>query len=544
MRLRTAVSGICILFALCVAISHSTGRLWPVVPAALVLSLLLITGLDDDQLPAAIALVCTVSVAYRLMIMMIPNSLIGMDPDRYAWAIHNVVETRSVAGSEFSVFYEQTGVMLSFGAISSVVPGLDATETMATYAIILGLIVPLSVAAISQRLWPSKPRIPIYSASIATVATAMLKFSGWPIAQSLAVVFWVVFLLLLFRLLEPDRRFATLVIGIAVPLAFVHKLSPLITLLAAVGVLLGSASARSRLYKAPQSNPVRTLGMVGLALTILAYLQWNTSGYFIGVVWHSLRTIDFSGGVSSSINITAAEPILDGLTLLIYRRGHALALGTFAGFGWLLLLVSDRRGSTRLLLGCVAVVEGFTALAFVAPRLSFERPVFFAEPLLAIVAGVILAAIATTKRVSASNHLASVLFIGLLLTQAFAAPAMPDSTHQPRYYLEGNEIESKQHASTYGPDTVHTDYYLAEERVNWTGDSDTEFEAADEAYLKGNLVGEYIVYRDPGVWYTPHLLPAAPGSMWELTWDPSKELDQKYNRVYDSESTSHYNSFV
>lgn len=511
----------------------------------LVLSLLLISAVNEETLRTRFflitGLICTVSVTYRLVIVIFPGSLIGMDPDEYAWAIRNVVNTGTIAGSEFSIFYEQTGIMLAFGGVSSILMDIPGREAMAVYAVVLGLLVPLSVVVIARSLWPTHPRIAVYSASIASVATATLKFSGWPIAQSLAVVFWVVFLYLFLRYLGDDWRLSALALCIALPFVFTHKLAPLIAFLATSGVLLGTISMRLRPSKPPLRTSFRPVVIFSLVVAALAYLQWNMSEYFAGVVWHLLRTVSsVGGGESGVVEVTSAEPALNGLTMILYRRGHALALAAIAGIGWLFLLTTQRRPATHLVLGCVTVITGTTALAFVAPGLSFERPLFFAEPLLAIMAGVVLSAIVGSDRLPSSKQLVRIVFLGLLVTQAFAAPAIPDSTHQPRYYLDSNEMQSKQFAGVYGPETVHTDFYLTEERADWTGTQNTKFEPIDRAYLTGSIEGEYILHRSISVRYTPHLLPQARESIWVLRWNPKATLDHEYHRVYDSGSTTHY----
>lgn len=558
--------------------THEVGSLYPGLPvgalfAVTTLFVCAVVSCRGDSHPSYTLLAAPftlLTVGYRVYVFSFPASLVGIDPARYAVQVGRVMSTGGTGAIGFT-YYSHVSLSITYPAIYGLLAGISPADSLLVYPIVLGALTPLTTVGFVTRVSRRSTAINVVVAlTLAAVAAVSIRFSYWPIAQTLGLLYWFVFGYLLIRYYQTrSKRTFLLLVGVLLALTFTHKLP----LLVIFGVLLELTfwSTGRQLYQRIRSSGRRLLIrepnalLIGLITGTLMMVQWTYVTEFIEVVVVRAVSVLVVDAVPASAGQTGglptdaavAEPG-SGPIGLFFRRGHGIALLIVGGLTWAYLFFSrrvERRQGLKVLLVLVTVPVLLLGFGIVAQSQSGStaapspnRFVSFAEPvLIALIALVAGRAIDRVPQSSESSGWATVgslrskaravffaLFVlALVSTQLFSAPATPDHPSSTRYYLTSQEADAKAFGYDHVPQQIHTDWYASIAGPP-SGQLSGEFErynAIGEPLLYQNVTQqgyEYVLYRSD-VWYY-----ATEYGPKQLLWNPGERLDGEYNRVYSN----------
>jgi hypothetical protein len=496
-----------------------------------------------------VVFVVLLAVLYRSYVFSFPAELIGLDPYTYARQIALIMQTGSTDAVEL-FFYSDASAFMIFPAMFGLMARLPASETLVVYPILIGVVVPLGTLVLTTYLVSGRGwREGGTAAVIAVVATATVYYGYVPIAQTLAIIFWSVFLYLSVRYYEfESKRAYVLAIVMLVALSFTHKLpllivfAMLVALASFVGLrrvvtkgLRAIAKRRGRLEISSFARNQR----FGLTLTMLSgvflYFQWAYVTDFIIAVTMTVVAV-FSGGTAVSPTLatpTAAVAPQSELVGILLRRTHGLALLLVGSVAWLVVL-RNRRSIPAALVVLVgsAVTVGFLFLGAFNPSSSSTssplRFLFLVEPVLIP----IIAAVFGRVSIRRWTGVLSLGFVVLLLvTQVYSVPAIPDHPGGPREYLTAEEIEGEEFGYRYATEPVFTDWYFtaASPQLRASAEAPRQYRSFNQRLLNGTIPEqnyEYIALRtDVDIYNTQR-------GLWRLTWNPEATLDGTHSRIY------------
>ena len=546
-----------IVLSVGILVTHATDSLYPGLTFGVLFSslILLLTAfdasLDRFSMRSCLAAVLVLSIAYRTYVFLFPASLVGLDPFSYAIQVQRVMERGTTSAIEF-FFYSKAPLSIVYPAMSGMLAGLPASESLIVYPIFIGVLVPLSVAVLTISI-ASRDTFhkAILAALLAATALVSVHYAYWPIAQTLAVAYWCVFVVLLSRYYEVrSKRSFFLAAILLIALSFTHKL-PLLVVSSAL-LLLASSSMIQKIIKKTFPNETantfnrRPIGLLFAALSgTILLVQWSyITEFIIAVVRIGIGILVNEPTVSPPLTDThpaAAVTPLPGILGVLVRRGHGLVLIPIAGLAWFYIIYTRGDNSTaKVLLASSAVSMALLGLVVINTGDTSEGPsnpgrlLFFAEPLLIPFIAAVFGRMSPrrlfdripVRRVAAT--LSTALLVFVIVSQVYSGLAVPDFRDTPRMYLTAQEVDAKEFGHEYIEGPIHTDWYYTT-TVLQPGGQRNQYREADKELLNANLTEkgyDYIAYRR-GV----DVYPTSVGP-WRLTWKPESELDSRYDRVY------------
>ena len=563
---RTAKAGIALSFLSLsggILYTHETNRLFPglSVGVSLAAAALLLAFSYDHRTNSRASLtqylvpVVLLSVVYRSYIFLFPASLVGVDPISYAAQIGHVMRTGTAGAITFN-FYSDVSFSITFPAMFGLMADLSASEALVIYPLLMSILTPLVVADLTLRaasedlIWKA-----FVAALLGAVVAVLTRFSYWPIAQTLGMVFWMVFIVTAIKYYEiRSRRVFLLIMLTFLGMTFAHKL-PLLIVFAVISTLVFVATigriVRSREGTTTIKRPRGTI--IGLLSGTLMLTQWAYLTRFIRSVLLKalgvLTTDDITLSPPTTVSPpTAAVPPSGGLLGIISRRLYGLVLISLGGVAFLYLLSKSHereRPTIKVLLIGATMPMVLLGLSVVArhpaspmPPPAPNRFVSFLEPvLIPLVAVVFVKGVKSTgsspRWLSRLTTGVSVLLVGVILfAQIFTAPALPDYPNTPRYYLTAQESEAKSFGYEYVDGPIHTDWFTivsGPPASRLSEDVPDQYVSTTASLLNGTVVQqdhEYVLYRSDVKYYPTTVGP------WKLTWSPERVLDSKYNRIY------------
>jgi uncharacterized protein with PQ loop repeat len=559
-----------VVAALTLLYTHESGELFPWLPIGAVIAvgvlfaaaILHCRSTSEPSYVSVIAPLVVLSVGYRTYVFLFPASLVGIDPAGYAVQVARVMTTGQTEAIGFT-YYSEASLSITYPAVYGILADVSASDALLVYPIVVGIAMPLITAALVMRVSDRETVhvSVVTAATLASVAAVSIRFSYWPIAQTLGLLYWLVFSYLLTQYFQTrSKRTFLVLVTVLVALTFTHKL-PLLVIFGVLGVLAlwsGGRYAYGRVRPSELKVSIREPSalLIGLITGTLMMVQWTYLTEFIEVV--VVRAVSLLVVESAPIGATqtapeAAIPPGGGVLGLLARRAHGIALLVIGGAAWVYLAidrnVGDREGLKILLVFTTipVVLLGFGIVAqsqtgsTSAP--SPNRFVSFAEPILiAIIAlpvGGYLARTSETKlRHGVARHasklrplLFAVFVVALVSTQLLSAPAAPDHQSSARYYLTSQEADAKSFGYDYAIRPIHTDWYTTiagPPTARLSGELE-RYEPIGEPFLTRNVTQqeyEYVLYRSDVRYYATEYGPR------RLLWEPSEQLDKEYNRVY------------
>lgn len=562
---RLKAAAVIALFAISVGVlgSHSAGSLWPWIPvsvgvAVLVVIVVLLWRPNQPSPPVGPSLVLVVGIAvfYRTYTFVFPASMIGLDPDRYAVWINQLVAAGSVEAINAG-FYSNAPFFALLNGLPAIILGLPVRTAMIVTPLLTGILLPLSVYLLSRYITDErKTEVGLIASLIVVVATQGFKLSYWPIAQTLATLFLCLFVLVSIRSISGPRhryRFSVLFVIFLLSMSLTHKLPMLVTALfvgtfTALVLIPKTIAQRLGLQRRDRYDVWMLFGLIFMML----YVQWTHIADFFDTVIIKLGALLGSGSAEVSpalLNPTAAVSPYPELVGILLRNAHALVLLVLGAIAWLILAyTSYNKRSVQVLHAITAGLFLLFPITILVPsEFIYTRVTLFIEPFLSV-----LIAAAFVRQSNRSQQLLSrarpVVTVGILalvvITQVVAVGAAPDFPGSPRMYLTSEEVAAKEFGYQYMDGSTAGPFYSVErpfpdQHVTTSGTHDAEREskyiALNSSLYNATLLSDCppdILYRQIDVYRFQ--------GAWRLTWNPQSILDTYYNRIYANSGAKHY----
>ncbi|MCO8244776.1 MULTISPECIES: hypothetical protein [unclassified Haladaptatus] len=513
----------------------------------------------DRYLIVSFAVVIVLAVLFRVYIYRYPASMIGLDPDGYAFWVQGVIKTGSINAVRDS-FYSQAPLFEILPASVGIIAGVDAPTAMAVYPALIGVIFPLTAFLIVRNL-VSDPwsKVAIVGATIAGFSKISTVLSYQPIAQTLGVLQWCpVLILLMIYIKSRDSRALAMVFLLFISSIFTHKLPP--TLIVALSfvfgaLLLADTGIRRLSWTLPKyrtgQNAVYPMIITTLILSLILYIQYFHVGG-LGLRMINRLIFVFQPGSDAALYTPStsyqhAIQVQNTLTSLLLRRGHGFVLLPLGGIAGLLLLLDDRRKETIFVFSVIAVTNLLIIGSLIDPSIGgVDRSLYMAEPVLAALASVCflrtLPALVGSRQKRLLLNSVGVILVGVIIVAQIASVtvALPDNSTNYRTYLTSSELTGKRFANEYVSGDVSTDSYYASEATRRSISQHRKYEydhLRPEFVFNSNMSAlndRYILFR-PGV-----KLYRSPNGIYRITWDPSSKLAQKFNTIHSTGYSTMY----
>lgn len=534
------------LISLTTVAIHLQSYLFPSVnlSAFVIFALLTSYSLRSPNLKLSLLLVVIFSTLLRIQIFLFPASPIGYDPFYFVNDIRKIVASH---GLLHQGFYMDIPFFNLLAATTSLILNISPNDAMAIFPLVIGLVLPLAVWSMMQTSFQQDQLI-LLAVILAVVGTTTLKYSYWPIPQTLSLVFWLIFLFVLIKFLHTrSQRMLIIIILLQGALIFTHKFAPLIVFLVTGASLMYVSYSRTGIVDAA----INSSGRIVLILLILLSLQWVFATSLITqlmLIPKEIILADFlpsivgrfasipEPNVSSPMgNLpTAASPTIVGWQRNFIRRMSSIVMillgipATFAFAFW--IVTNDRKEMAPVIFSILMllpfVVIGFFDSSIIPPH----RAVLLAESCLSIVVIFSLYEITPNRKVLLG------LFLILLATQLGATNSVPDYSGTPRLYLNGGEVGGDEFVTAYVKEPVLTDYYFG--TVNSErGKLGDRYKYSPEAFLNANISStncNFVLRRDIEVYISRPWDYDSDNQWWKLDWDIESVLNEQENRVYDN----------
>jgi hypothetical protein len=490
-----------------------------------------------------IGLVTGVSVFYRVFIFNFPPSLIGIDPDRWAINIQKIVSSGSI-GPMNIYFYSDAPLYFIIGAEAQILSGMDTASSMILFPVILGFLMPTGASILINRL-TGNLRTSIVAGTIAAVTTMSIWSAYWPIPQSLATAYWIVFFLSIIVYQSTGQKATLPVTTISlIGIMYTHKMPFILLALAILGMMLFHL-VHGVIYARKISLDLRWVIIVSV-ISLFAALQWLfLTNFGLSIV---LRAVEFLRTDSLTIqspiveNPSHAVSAFSGLFGIFIRRTHAFVLLPLSGLGWLYLLLSNKHSKTAwiILSGASAAVI-FVAVGVINPLVSSPlRAVLMGEIFFAVLVSILVNPLYENRRII-KRGIGVLILIGVLTTQLGVVYAAPDNPYHAKMYLSNEEVQGKVFGHEHITGSVRADAYYANERIPYElrrGITyNTTYIPMTAELLNAELRDkqyEYVAHRTGvQIYYLP-------GGIWELTWDPETYLNNSYDQIYSNGGVNFY----
>lgn len=538
-----------ILFFAIVSISvlgtHVLNGIFPSLPLAIVsLSLIFLVGIYRFNATYYYLFpIVMMSVFIRVYIFAFPDSLIGMDPDSYAVWIRQILLDGSVEAMNLN-FYENAPFFHVFGGSFSLISGLNVPDSLVIYPLVTGLLYPIIVFILAEKI--GGVRIALVSSVLASVAATSVHFAFWPIAQSLAFLLWIIFILALVKYVETFSRFLfIIIISMVIGMAFTHKLPVLVSFFTMAGLttLLYITDFETRIFQNFNANYLTFGVSLVLISGLLLYLQWiHITDFIDTVINRGTQALYYSElNISAPLGFpTAAYEPMAGLKGIILRNMHAFTLIPIGGVSWLYLFYKKRHNNKVLVLLAGAAISVLLIVIglFNPERIRPLRSFFFAELILVVIIPTFLTKKDLNKII---KYGFLILIFIIIVSQAFSTLAVPAYPNSPRYYLTTAEIEGKEFGHNFVYGTIHTDYYYDTEFIP----SQVQFAARYRDYHKYRTLDRALLYHNNSLngydyisYRTNVDVYRTPIGLWRLTWNPEEMLKVNYNRIYSNPDVS------
>ena len=542
------------------------GKLFPWLHVFVYVSVMLVVltlGFDIDGLVRyywSLCVLCVIGVAFRVPMVLLPGTLSGNDPEKYAlFARLTILSDRYfLPGLDF---YGTAGAFHTYIAQTAAISGIAPEDAMAVIGLFIGLWVPLIAASFCLSvLGRSAPgyQAAILAAAVATVATISVRMSYVPFAQSLGTILLVTLLLVAIKQIDVNRPALSIVIVIlAVAMALSHKL-PLVVATPVVGAIWFATRVSASSY-VPWVRTERYLSFrIVAALAVATVIQqFVITSFITDAIAIAVSTLSGSPiPTRVGIHPGAAAVPNTGLLRLFGSHSHAPVTLLLAGLSWLLVawtlvLKTDRPRATAIaflaaIASLVMLVVVTLGAAVIPEGVDPFRTYALVEPLLAGVIGMGL--VIARNRTRYTRVLVVLLLVFVVVFNGFSASAAPDYPGEERGYLTPEEMSAKRFAVDHVPGEVFTDGRYARqtpypgrvtEKTNqWIrlgAPPDTRFEGINDELINGTAVSAghpTLMIRTGAEVY------GAKGSFrnyrYRLTWDVAGAADRRYHRVYDN----------
>ena len=545
-REKIVISTILLVISMAVLLISTGNQIYPFLPVGALTSTVIILIAAKGQprsYGCMIGLVTGISVFYRVFTFNFPPSLIGVDPDRWATNIQKIVNSGSIEPLNV-YFYSDAPLYFIIGAEVQILSGMDTASSMIVFPVILGFLMPTGASILTKRL-TGNLRTSIVAGTIAAITTMTIWLAYWPIPQSLATAYWIVFFLSVI-LYQSTGQKATLPVTIVslIGIMYTHKMPFIILALAVLGIILFHL-VHEIVYSQKISLDRRWV-IIGSIVSLFVTLQWLfLTNFGFSVVLRSARFFRTDSlTIQSPIveNPSHAVSAFSGLFGIFIRRTHAFVLLPISGLGWLYLLLSNKHSKTAwIVLNGASAAVIFVAIGVINPLVSSPlRAVLMGEIFFAVLVSVLVSPLYENRKII-KRGIGVLILIGVLTSQLGVVYAAPDNPHHARVYLSNEEVQGKVFGHEHITGSVRADAYYANERTPYElrrGITyNTTYIPMTAELLNAELRDkqyEYVAHR------TEVQIYRLPGGIWQLTWDPEAYLNNSYDQIYSNGGVDFY----
>ncbi|RRJ29475.1 hypothetical protein [Halocatena pleomorpha] len=505
---------------------------------------------QDSYLAICFTAIVALAILFRVYVYQYPASMIGLDPDGYAYWVQGVMETGSITAVRDS-FYLKAPLFEVFPAIVGLLAGVDAPTAMVVYPALTGLLFPLTALLIVRKLTTDTwSKVAVVAAAIAGFCKMSVVLSYQPIAQTFGVLQWCILLVLLMGYVETrDSRRIVPIVLLFVAAIFTHKLPP--TLIVALSVAFSSmVIVINGLEKRgwPILNYKKGISTDRVVLTVsllslILYIQYFHVG---GLGLRMINRVIFllQSGSESALytpppSYHNAVQVQNTVASILLRRGHGLVLLPLGGISGLILVVANGRDDTVFAFSAAVVASLFIVASLVDPSIGgVGRSLYVAEPVLAALASVCFLRLIPSLLDSDRKRMVLIsvgaVLVGFIIIAQIASvtTALPDRPTNYRMYLTDDELAGKQFANEYVSGDISTDSYYASESTirSISRHEDHEYQRLRLGFLFNSNMST-LEYRHILIRPDVYLYRSSNG-IFRITWDVDQRLSSEYHKVY------------
>lgn len=532
---------------------YTADRLFPVLLliGIITYALILLTGIPIKG-TVVLSSIILFSSGFKLLIFTFPASIVGIDTFGYAEQIFLIVQSGGISAMTQN-FYNSIPAFHILAAEFSIVTDLPPEDSLLIYPIIFGIIG--SLISYSLILHYLKDRLPfetvekisLAGAGVSILLPTLNKMAYWPIAQTLAVMlFYIICYILLKYGISKRSLFLFLILILSISLT--HKIPLAIVSFALLTtpvalIAIHSISASELISRVKWDRLSKNLILLGTLSGIALFIQWEYATEFFNFGILNLANIIITDLSNPTITlpdgIAAHKPNQPFWNLTSYRYRGTFSLLVLFAASWIFFVFVHKREKLSFLLALSSSVSLLYLLGFILPSFSRLGRIFPFIEILALV--VIFTGIGEIVRFKSkiSVPISSLVVVLILVFQAFSAPALPDYSSSPRFYLTSGEMSGYQFADRYGSGQIAADTYYStrEIRINDAYTSSL-FTTSQEFFLTGKvnrIKQDSILIRE-----TENIYWMGKKGRWKLEYNPSEKLNRRWNRIYDTGETSAY----
>ena len=541
---------------------HIIGRIFPGMLVFFFLGLagLVVLTVYGQSLYSTLSGAILLSVSFRAYSMYLPASVIGADtPGNVRW-MQGVIETGSADGIG-SAFYTDAPLHYLFGAISSLVLGVEPAAGIGVYAILISFFVPLITIVLARTIGVDNVSLLAIAAILALATTEVVRRTYWPVAQTHASIYWWLFLaVLIWQIKTPNKRFYGCLVLLTVVLALTHKLPLTLLFVLLLGLLLFSYLGVFSWGVVNKINPGRQILGLFLPVGVVMFIQWMYASALLGQIINRLTgfvtslfyssdsgdgSFEPEAAVEAPVGILAEIYPYPAEYALFWERAHGIWLLLFGGIGWGILFLylkkSSNREAIQVLLLTAAICVSLIFVGFVSVgAMNPTRPLQLIEPILVVL--IIGFIYLFQSRINGDYKKVysvglSVFIILLLVTQIFAASAAADYANTPRYYLDEPESHALEKMCEVSDKEIYLDQTYSQ-MTHCDQNNRISREPTDPLYNANISPNEHdvVMYRQNVDVYL------GVQNRWILIWNPSQQLQEEYHIVYDNGNTMSFHS--
>ncbi|MDX1745479.1 MAG: hypothetical protein R3324_06035, partial [Halobacteriales archaeon] len=457
-------------------ISWYLGELFPWIHVFVYMSVMLVVlalGFDINGVVRyywSLAILCVIGVLFRVPMVLLPGTLSGNDPEKYALFARLTLLSRRYVLPDLD-FYGTAGAFHTYVAQTSAITGIVPEEAMVVFGLFIGIWAPLIAASFCLSLLGRSEfgyRAAILAGSVATVAAISVQMSFVPFAQSLGTILLVTLLFVVIKQIDVNRpALGVVILVLAAAMAVSHKLPLVVATPVAAFIWLTTRLSASDLIPWLRTERHLSFWIVVVLAAATVIQQYVITSFLADSVLLAQNTIS-AGSVPQRTGVHPNAASVPNVGILETLTGHSHAPVTLlhAGLSWLLVswvLIRGVRPSRSTVVAFLVTVASLVALvivsvgsAVVPEGVNPFRMYALVELLLAGLIGVGIV-VAHQRRRPSLRALVMLLLVLVLVFNGFSAASTPDFPSEERQYLTPEEMTAKRFAVDHVPGEIYSD---------------------------------------------------------------------------------------
>lgn len=560
-KLKLSIVFVSLLMSIASLSYHISGGFWPVYPIAgaigamgiFALILLSIYRSESKTIPY-LFLIVLFGTSFRVILFLLPETLIDIDPQAYAVQSQWIIETGST-GPITSSFYGTAALFTTLNSIFAIITDTSPRLAFVITPILVGVIIPTLTFSISSHFSEISDETALIAAVLSAVGLASVRYAVTPRPQTISLVFFMISIFILLRGNQQlSVRWIYLLLLAMIAMIFTHKL-PMVIFTSILVVYFCI-----NLLRIKYVSTVKDIIMLVCLSSLVLIFQFVFLTEFISdFVQQSSSLLSVIGvgeiGAGSSDEFTYAVAIAPSITERALRNSNLIFYLVAAICGTVLsyTLLRSKRSDEGLsgLLAATGTLGVLAGLGMLFPVFGFGRILLYAEPFFAIVISMVFSPliIRTYRQTSVSSgqiltyaYMSIILIV--ILSQFGAVGIAPDYKDSNRMFLTGGEVAAQSWEADHIEGPVYADPYFAdfvsdpksaiEQRRYY--EMATVSQPWHPGVIEHNKLGNATLRQGEYKYYTYRNIEIYRlGGNYQLTWNLHRYLEADYNKVYSNE---------